>query len=275
MKIKSMQKNNCKTNEVGAHPQFCLAFTLIELLVVIAIIAILAAMLLPALAAAKKKAQGIQCVNNLKQLTLGWIMYANDNQDNLMGIWPGTADGTNTCWCAGDMSKSPDWTNIVLIQSSLLYPYLKTIAIYRCPADQSTAANRVYPYGGAGNPRVRSMSINAWVGGSAFVNQLDQSHGQTVFTKLTGIRQPTDIFVMLDENPESINDGIFLTSIPGTTWTDKPATYHNNANGMSFSDGHAEIHKWRDSAILRKPISATPMDGGADLTWLQRHATTY
>jgi prepilin-type N-terminal cleavage/methylation domain-containing protein len=262
-------RNSVGTNTLSGHSRA--AFTLIELLVVIAIIAILAAMLLPALSAAKKKAQGIQCQNNLRELTLGWIMYANDFSDNLMPMH----GATNLNWCAGDMTILPDATNSILIINSLMYPYVKTAAVYRCPADTSTFANRAYPYGGPGTPRVRSMSMNAWLGGQVFASILS-TPSQTLFSKLTNIRQPTEILVLLDENPATINDGIFYTSVPSPSWTDVPATYHNDANGMSFADGHAIIKHWRDPAILGMgAVGGAPKDGGVDLTWMQQHATTY
>jgi len=259
-------------DQVDARPQRRAAFTLIELLVVIAIIAILAAMLLPALSKAKAKAQGIYCMSNLKQLTLGWVMYAGDFSDNLVPIWWGNKNGPTATWCAGDMT-TVDATNPVPIQQSLLYNYVKTTTVYRCPADQSTFGNKAYPNGGVGTPRVRSMSMNGWVGGQDFA-VLVKSPGQMVFGKLTQIRQSTEIIVLLDENPNSINDNVFVDYASSATWGDMPAVYHNHANGLSFADGHAEIKKWKDSAILTGQGGA-PQDGGVDLTWLQQHITTY
>jgi prepilin-type N-terminal cleavage/methylation domain-containing protein len=192
------------------NPKGRLGFTLIELLVVIAIIAILAAMLLPALAKAKQKAQGIGCVNNLRQLSVAWIMYAQDNNGRLAGngdetIQPtGPTDITSTYnitaypqWCPGRMDSAapvageqadPAW-----VQAGCIYPYTKTVAIYHCPADVSTT-----PIFGVLKPRTRSMSMNAWL--NPFNNIWKSSATGTVMNKESdlGVMGAVNVWLLID-----------------------------------------------------------------------------
>jgi prepilin-type N-terminal cleavage/methylation domain-containing protein/prepilin-type processing-associated H-X9-DG protein len=298
---------NCKTLTLPGNRSGRQGFTLIELLVVIAIIAILAAMLLPALSAAKKKAQGIGCMNNLKQLCIGWKMYSGDNQDHLVpnGLesdQPSSiTDTSKPQWSPGRqdlayptsaVGVSPDGTAVAnnngdqCIKMGLIYPYINNLAAYKCPADQfgiqqSGFAGSVY------YTHVRSMSMNAWLGpisiwnaSSALVQNL------VVYYKETSIRQPADTWVYMDENPYSMNDASFIVLPGSANWIDCPASYHNGANGMAFVDGHAEIHKWRDPAVLSGYVAPAIPYGNpsytqvpavqnppSDLNWLQSKTT--
>jgi len=195
--------------------------------VVIAIIAILAALLLPALAKAKERAKGIQCTSNSKQIVTAWFMYANDNQDWLVPNQISGGITTNNNWCAGDMSVSTDTTNLDLIVNAMLYPYIKSTGVYKCP----------------GNPldMVRGISMNIFMGTSS-----DQFSAWKVFGKLGSILHPTDRFVTIDEYQVTINDTCFrIDSGINGKMNDWPAEYHNGAGGMSFADGHATLHKWK------------------------------
>ena len=243
-------------------------FTLIELLVVIAIIAILAALLLPALSRAKAKATGISCLNNNKQLATVWLMYADDHNGTLVanrekGEIVGGANPDS--WMLGVMAYTgTDATNSDLMVEGLLGPYVsKNRGIFRCPADSSTAT-----INGANYARVRSISMCAQLGHNNKIGKITQIIDPV----------PTMKWVFIDEHPDSINDGYFLVRSDvnrAARWTDLPASYHNQAGGLAFADGHAEVHKWRDQNTL-KPIERTDLNhdiqapGSVDVDWIQQ-----
>ena len=260
-----------------SRPSVVDAFTLIELLVVIAIIAILAALLLPALTKAKQKAQGIQCMNNHRQLCLAWKMYNNDNDDKL--LYASTSDGTtkgggsypfnndpsdanNYAWSGTHMEvlsagNRAAWDPTQDLMLRPLYKYAHNINLYKCPSDSSAVDTAL-----GTKPRVLTMSMNLYVGGfcpgksggPGYAGGWAFAAPYRVYNKATQISHPTQVFLFLDMRQDVVNWDNFMQDMDGynpvqpTSWQlgDMPGAYHNRGAGFSFTDGHAELKHWRD-----------------------------
>jgi len=272
---------------------------LIELLVVIAIIAILAALLLPALSAAKKKAQGVYCMNNLKQVQLAWLMYASDFQDkfplNLRNLPSGGfVNGVLTgSWVNGDQSIPLQRINAAYLitdpvkTSPLLGPYVsRNPGVFKCPADFRSGTDTT----GRVLPAVRSYSMNGYFGAIPNDPYLDVAPASSykIFRKQGDLAQPSDIFVITEESPFTINDGLFFFfggNDPGNGgWGDCAGAYHGRDCGLSFADGHAEIHRWRGAVArfgaslpgaLPGPWPPSGFTTDPDWQWFQTHGVVH
>jgi prepilin-type processing-associated H-X9-DG protein len=245
------------------------------------------------LALAKTKAHGISCMNNNKQMMLAWRFYSEDNEDRLVGAagWQfqrrQIPNWTGGSWLTLNNKRDPNnWNHTAYTHKSPLWPYCgKNTAIWKCPADYTTAIDSR----GKTVPRIRSMSMNNWVGGpgwnasGAWYPQ--SSNGWKVFTTLSDFTNPgpSDTFVLVDEREDSINDGYFVVDMNGypdrtVKLVDYPASYHNRAAGFSFADGHAEIHKWLDKRTIPpmnkqdRPLNVG-MANNKDVMWMMEHST--
>ncbi|MEI2723695.1 MAG: DUF1559 domain-containing protein [Verrucomicrobiota bacterium] len=276
-----------RTNEIRlalhtrSRGRFGSGFTLIELLVVIAIIAILAAMLLPALSKAKEKGRAIACLNNLRQAGMAVHIYAGDFEDSFPPNFSSSEPGS---WVEGKMTwgVSTDNTNIQKMLKAALGPYLRNAGVYKCPSD-------TYPayFPGAGYlPRCRSIALNGFLEGGAYKTQ--NPGGGSIwygdwrrydrFSDVTDPK-PTELWMMVDEHPDSINDGWMITDVTTPKgWRDLPGTLHAGACGFNFVDGHSEIKRWVETStkipVKRMDFEGSVFAGGSrDVEWMIKHSS--
>ncbi|MGN6555582.1 MAG: type II secretion system protein [Verrucomicrobiota bacterium] len=261
-------------------------FTLVELLIVIAIIGVLSSILLPALAKSRDRAQGIFCLNNTRQLTVAWIVYADDHEGKLAyNLANDSQANMEQNWVDNVLSwqLDSDNTNAAALVATGLGPYTsKSAAIYRCPSDHvlSDVQNRA-----GWSARVRSYSMNGMVGddGTSASGQNVNNPAYVQFLKYSSFPRPADIFTFVEEHPDSINDGSFLNSAEPTgrqgsyfQWWALPASTHDGAASLSFADGHSEPHRWRSASTkpaarpqgANLPIQLTSKNELQDFYWI-------
>ena len=261
-------------NDSNQDQQACAGFSQADLLTVIGVLVLLALLLTPALARTRVTDQAFQCRNNMRQLIQGWRMYAEDNSDKL----PNCFD-----WVWGAMSyfaNNTDNTNVTYLCTSLLGPYVRDVAVYKCPADRSLAveyASRL--------PRVRSVSISQ--------SFSEQNEGHLEDTRKGYYRHylkavdmvvppPAKLWVMIDESPDSINDGAFAVQMDpyGSVWQDVPTILHDGGCGFAFADGHSDIKRWTDRRTLAMKVTytttstyAVTQPNNPDIKWLEDRTT--
>ncbi len=258
------------------------AFTLIELLVVMAVIAILAALLLPALSGAEEKARKVQCLNNQRQLSYAWLLYSDDNNDRLAANGYGSATSLegSKLWVVGDWHLDPQsFTNLDYLLNpnyALFAGYLKTPAIYRCPSDHSTVQ-----IGADRFPKTRSYSLNSYMAWEQPFDNFNNSSYWT-FKKKSDLAyaNPSETFTFLDVAPGNICYSAFVVVEGNNGWFyHLPSGQHANSGVLSFSDGHAEGHRWVEAATLQESRGSWIIDhfrlspGNRDLNWLMHHAS--
>jgi prepilin-type processing-associated H-X9-DG protein len=256
-------------------------FTLTDLLITLAVVGLLGATLATAMASTRPNTLAFQCLNNLRQLGSAWTMYSDDYVGALVYNRDGASAGNSgdPSWVGGwlDYSSSTDNTNTDKLINHARYPgaaflgpYLKTASVFKCPADKSLYLSTI--------PRVRSVSLNNFMGQNA--RSFTAPTAYTVYTKISQIGSPANLFLILDEREDSINDGLYFTN-PDTRYNmvDYPASYHEGSANFGFVDGHGDTHKWLDSrtATPINPGQFLPLNvmltGDVDVDWLQQHAS--
>jgi hypothetical protein len=246
-------------------------FTILELLAVVATIATLAALLLPVLGKAKIKAQRTSCLSNLRQLGYAWVMYKDEYNDFLAESYP---DHNEEVWVKGDMTQPDQAGNADLIRQGKLYNYNQNVGIYHCPADRGVVISNTV------TPTVRSYSMNCFMGArdpSAGVFPSTARDYVPFYSTYSEIPRPSQMWVFLDEDERSINDGFFLTDPTGKIWFDWPANSahrHNFSYTLCFADSHSEFWRFSDSRSSQVARSATEQSSNADLARLAAATTT-
>jgi prepilin-type N-terminal cleavage/methylation domain-containing protein/prepilin-type processing-associated H-X9-DG protein len=251
------------------------AFTLLELAVVLGVFGILMATATLLYPEKGRKTGAIACMNNLKQLSLGYLMWSTDNKDQLLSSLSGPDPNGTPAWCEGQVTHLPDATDVKLLEKSPTYPYVTSSRVFRCPLDRS-----IFILRGQSLPRIRSYSVNGFLGHPGPVLELHDVVAPG----------PSMIYLFVEEHANSINDSQFIPfanmkGYTGQPWLSAPSGRHRNGAGFSFVDGHAEIHRWVSPLVFRERTDSygtPPYDPSAagmptleDFIWFTNHAAPF
>ena len=265
------------------------AFSRTDLSVVIALLAFLAAMLFPALARTRTDSRAFQCLNNSRELNRAWRMWSDDNQDLLLYAGEDPAAASARAWVTGIMDFNPNnaanWDPQASIMRSPIWPYCGTnVNLWRCPSDQSSVV-----VNGEARPRVRSYSMNFYLGGWSGTDGGLGGSKYRLYLKGSDLQNPppAQLFVFTDMRPDVVSDGTFVTAMDGYSpgnpavykFYEFPADYHDASAAFSYADGHGEVHRWQDRRttpplLVNLQIPDTyPSPRNVDIAWLQDRST--
>ena len=280
---------------VPSHAPRRAAFSLTELLVVLAVIGLLSVTVLPALARTRPNGQAARCMNNLRQMMAGMLVYAGDNSDLL----PPNPDDANTFfghnWVPGNAGGAGPgvlWRpeDLADPRRCAILSYIGTnTSLFKCPADERwgiAAPSSIYA--GQKVPAPRTISMNgavgtacqSWLSGGGhggIPNQPTQApwlggDKYAKFSKSSTIAalQPSSLWVLVDESAIGLNDGAFGVTMVSSAWVDAPGAYHDGAGSFAFADGHCELRKWQSELTGQRPGAITPgTPEEADYLWLR------
>ena len=264
---------------VPSHPPSVQAFTVVELLAIAGVLIVLSGVILPALAKSRPTSDLITCQDQLRRIGRGFSLYSSDASERLCptagldqlveNTRPDKNYANRQQWCMGTMHSAPSWTNTALIQDSLLYPYVSSLAAYRCPADVSSTGSAL---AGVQTAKVRSVAVNC------YLNPINPWSTGRVYRKQGDmVLGPAMTWIATEENPSSINDGwlIHPPALPqNPTWVDFPGSYHQQSGNLVFADDHVESHRWTDPVVLFYGRSSFGGQAtGTDYRWLEERTT--